>query len=110
MVISPLTEGKSPPFGATWSIPIWRIFHVAWWDVVMVSLCPRQYPVICPTVWIGRFSSVTISQFAYLYKSSFVFCPYAGGFEVFVDGLPVAGFSYEEVGSFGGGSWDYGGV
>ena len=30
----------------------------------MVSYCPKQYPVICPTVWIGRFSSVIISPFA----------------------------------------------
>jgi hypothetical protein len=56
-------------------------FYVAWsqWDAVMSSLFPRQYPVICPTVWID-------------------------------DDLPTDGFSYEEVGSFGGGSWDYGGV
>jgi hypothetical protein len=26
----------------------------------MASFCPRQYPVICPTVWIGRFSSVIV--------------------------------------------------
>jgi hypothetical protein len=30
----------------------------------MTSLCPRQYPAICPTVWIGRFSSVIVSPFA----------------------------------------------
>ena len=30
----------------------------------MVSLCPKQYPVICPTVWIGRFSSVIIAPIA----------------------------------------------
>jgi hypothetical protein len=26
----------------------------------MTSFCPKKYPVICPTVWIGRFSSVVI--------------------------------------------------
>ena len=30
----------------------------------MVSLFPKQYPVMCPTVWIGRFSSVIVSPFA----------------------------------------------
>ncbi len=64
MVSSPLTEGKSHPFGAAWATPLWRVFHVAWWDDVMTSLCPSQYPVICPTVWIGSFSPVTVSPFA----------------------------------------------
>ena len=27
----------------------------------MSSFCPKQYPVICPTVWIGRFSSVIVA-------------------------------------------------
>ena len=27
----------------------------------MASYCPKQYPVICPTVWIGRFSSVVVA-------------------------------------------------
>ena len=59
-----MTEGKSHPFGAAWAIPLWRVFHVAWWVAVMASLCPKQYPVMCPTVWIGRFSSVIVSPFA----------------------------------------------
>ena len=42
MVSSPLTEGKAHPFGVFWAIPLWRVFHV----------------------WIGRFSSVTVSPFA----------------------------------------------
>ena len=41
MVNSPVTEGKSHPFGAAWAIPLWRVFHVAWWATVMVSLCPK---------------------------------------------------------------------
>ena len=30
----------------------------------MVSVWPGQYPVMCPTVWIGRFSSVIITPVA----------------------------------------------
>ena len=30
----------------------------------MTSFCPKKYPVICPTVWIGRFSSVVIAPVA----------------------------------------------
>ncbi len=37
---------------------------MAWWAAVMVSFCPKQYPVMCPTVWIGRFSSVVVAPFA----------------------------------------------
>ena len=64
MVSSPATEGNSHPFGAAWSIPLSRVFHVAWWATVMTSFCLRQYPPICPTVCIGRFSSVTVSPVA----------------------------------------------
>ena len=38
----------------------------------------------------------------YLYETSFVFCSYIAGFEVFTDDLSAAGFSYEEVSSFCG--------
>ncbi len=61
---SPFSEGNSHPFGAAWDMPLCRVFHVEWWAAVMASYCPKQYPVICPTVWIGRFSSVIISPFA----------------------------------------------
>ncbi len=46
----------------------------------------------------------------YLYKSSFVFCPDVSGFEVFADDLSTVGFSYEEIGGFGGCVWVCGGV
>jgi hypothetical protein len=46
----------------------------------------------------------------YLYKSSFVFCPDVGGFEVLADDLSTVGFSYEEIGGFGGCVWVCGGV
>ncbi len=59
-VSSPPTEGNSHHFGSAWAIPFCRVCHVAWWAAVMSSFCPRQYPVICPTVWIGRFSSVIV--------------------------------------------------
>jgi hypothetical protein len=41
MMSSPVSEGKSHPCGAAWTVPFWRVFHVAWWAAVMVSLCPR---------------------------------------------------------------------
>ena len=63
-VSSPSIEGNSHLFGAVWAILFCRVFHVAWWDTVIVSFCSKEYLVICPTVWIGRFSSVTVSPFA----------------------------------------------
>jgi hypothetical protein len=41
----------------------------------------------------------------YLYQSSFVFCSCVGGLDVFPDVLSTAGFSYEEIGGFGGCGW-----
>ncbi len=30
IVSSPVTDGKFHPTGATWAIPLWRVFHVVW--------------------------------------------------------------------------------
>jgi hypothetical protein len=54
MVTSPSTEGKYQPFVAALGMTLWT---------VIVSHYPRQYPPMCPTVWTGRFSSVTVSPF-----------------------------------------------
>jgi hypothetical protein len=37
MVSSPSTEGKFHPFGVVLTMSLWRVFHVVWWSVVMVS-------------------------------------------------------------------------
>ena len=47
----------SQSFGAASAMTVWRVFHVVWWSVVMVSVFPKQYPVMCPTVWTGMLSS-----------------------------------------------------
>jgi hypothetical protein len=64
IVSFPLNNGKVNPFGANVTMPVWRFFHVAWWAAVIVSCCPKQYPAMCPTVWIGRSFSVTMSPFS----------------------------------------------
>jgi len=106
----------------------------------MASFWPGQYPVMCPTVWRGRCSSVVVAPDACrdrLHMSHRLDLPFLNllvkaftgkllvmicislclssvlvleDFRFFVDGLPAAGFPYKEISGFGGGGWYSGSV